>query len=107
LDDGTADFALSNFLIDDYGNVNNAISGGSEIGTALLSLHVKWSGPTEQFSFVNASLPTPFRSRGFKTRATMKWSAVETINSVTQVVSGATNSADFAMVARERNGVFF
>ena len=37
----------------------------------------------------------------------MNWSAAETIRGVTHRLSGATNSEDFAMVAREKNGVFF
>ncbi|MBJ7598470.1 MAG: hypothetical protein JF922_10350 [Candidatus Dormibacteraeota bacterium] len=107
LDDGTAALDLRNFLIDDYGNVGNAISGGKEIGTALLSMHIRWGGSAQRFSFINAGLPTPFRARGFKTRATMTWSAVETIGGVTHTVRGAKNQADFGMVARERNGIFF
>ncbi len=107
LDNGTAALALSNFLIDDYGNVGNAISGGKEIGTAKLSMHIRWGGSAQRFSFVNAGLPTPFRVRGFKTKATMGWSAVETIGGVTHTVTGDRNDADFGMVAREKNGVFF
>jgi hypothetical protein len=49
---------LSTFLIDDYGNVGNAISGRKEIGTALLSLHLRWGGSADSFSFVNGGLPT-------------------------------------------------
>lgn len=105
--EGTAALALSDFQIDDYGNVGNAISGGSEIGTAKLSLQIRWSHPSQHFNFVNGSVPTPFRAKGFKTRATMNWSAVETIHGVVHTLSGATNSEDFAMVAREKNGVFF
>jgi len=107
LEDEAATLTLSKFLIDDYGNVGNAITGGKEIGTAELSLHVRWSGPTERFSFVKPDLPTPFRARGVKTGATMRWSAVETIGGVTKTVSGKPNSANFGMVAKERNGVFF
>jgi hypothetical protein len=107
LEDGAAALALDNFLIDDYGDVGNAISGGTEIGTAQLSMHIRWGGSAQRFSFVNAGLRTPFRARGFKTKATMRWSAVETIGGVTHKVSGDKNEADFGMVARERNGVFF
>jgi len=107
VDEGTATLALGNFDIDDYGNVGNAISGGSEIGTASMSLRVTWSRPTQHFNFVNGAVPTPFRANGFKTEATMNWSAVETIQGVTHPLSGATNSAAFAMVAREKNGIFF
>jgi hypothetical protein len=105
--DATAALTLRNFPIDDYGNVGNAISGGKEIGTALLSMDIRWGGSAQRFSFVNAGLPTPFRARGFKTGATMRWSAIETIGGVTHTVSGAKNTGDFGMVARERNGVFF
>jgi hypothetical protein len=107
IEDGIAALALSDFGIDDYGTVGNAISGGKEIGTARLSLRVKWQHPAESFSFVNPGLPTPFRANGVKTEATMSWSAHETIGDVTHRLSGDENSADFAMVANERNGVFF
>jgi hypothetical protein len=107
LEDATAALTLKDFLIDDYGNVMNAISGGKEIGTALLSMHIRWGGSAQRFSFANASLPTPARIRGFRTAATMSFSAVETINGVTHTVTGAKNRADFGLVARERNGVFF
>jgi hypothetical protein len=107
LEEGTAAFALTNFQIDDYGDVGNAISGGKEIGTASLSLQIRWGGSTRRFSVVNAGAPTPFRIKGFRTQATMVWSAIETIGSVTHPLSGAANSADFGLVARERNGVFF
>ena len=68
---------------------------------------IRWGGSAQHFSFVNAGLPTPFRARGFKTKASMSWSAVETIGGVTHMVTGKKNEADFGMVARERNGVFF
>lgn len=107
LDDGTASLSLSNFAIDDYGNVGNAISGGKEIGTALLSMQIRWGGSARPFNAVNGAAPTPFRIRGFTTGATMRWSAAETIGGVTHTVSGAENKSDFGLVARERNGVFF
>jgi len=107
LEDATAALALSNFLIDDYGSVGNAISGGKEIGTALLSMHIRWGGSARRFNVVNGGLPTPFRATGFTTGATMSWSAVETIGGVTHTVKGEKNEADFGLVARERNGVFF
>lgn len=74
---------------------------------ASMSIRIRWSRPTQHFSFVNGAVPTPFRAKGFKTSATMNWSALETIRGVTHPLSGATNSAAFAMVAREKNGVFF
>jgi hypothetical protein len=107
VEDATAALGLNNFLIDDYGSVGNAISGGKEIGTAQLSMHIRWGGSAQRFSFVNAGLPTPFKASGFKTKATMRWSAVETINGVTHTVTGDKNDSDFGMIARERNGVFF
>jgi hypothetical protein len=107
LEEGTAALTLSDFLIDDYGNLGNALSGGKEIGTAKLSLHVTWSGVIERFRASQAGLPTPFKAKGFKTKATMRWSALETIGGVTHTVSGDKNSADFGLVAKEKNGVLF
>jgi hypothetical protein len=102
-DDGAATLELKNFEIDDYGNVGNALSGGHEIATARLSLQIDWSGVTRRARFVNGSLPTPFAASMAVTGATLQFTAVEN----GQTFSSQSNSPDFAMVASERNGVFF
>jgi hypothetical protein len=105
-DGGTASLSLRNFEIDDYGNVGNALSGGKEIATAELNVQLHWSGLTRSVSFTNSTLPTRFRAdelQGVNSGATMSWSAVENGAHIT----GAANTADFAVLARERNGVFF
>jgi hypothetical protein len=105
-DSGTASLTLNRFEIDDYGNVANALSGGHEIATADLTVHLDWSGLGASNPVSNASLPTPFSAqerRAFNSGATMSWSAVE---NGAQIV-GARNTADVAVLARDRNGVFF
>jgi len=105
-EDGTASLTLKKFTIDDYGNVGNALSGGKEIATAELNVRLEWSGLTVHKSFSNGSLPTPFRAdelQGVNSGATLSFSAVE--NGAR--FSGAANTADFAVLARDRNGVFF
>jgi hypothetical protein len=104
--DGTASLSLTNFAMDDYGNVGNALSGGKEIAVASLTVRIRWSGLHTSVRFSNAGLPTPFAAHELQAApggATMHWSAVENGS----VITGDENTADFAMLARERNGVFF
>jgi hypothetical protein len=105
-EDGSASLSLKNFTIDDYGNVVNALSGGKEIATASLSVRIRWSGLRKKLHARQPGLPTPFEARelqGVNSGATMTWSAVEN----GAHFSGDKNTADFAMLAREKNGVFF
>jgi hypothetical protein len=106
LEDGNATFELTNFTIDDYGNAGNALGGGKEIATANLTLRIRWRGLKSRLHASQPGLPTPFDARelqAFNSGATMHWSAVENGHAF----AGKTNTADFAMLARERNGVFF
>jgi len=103
---GTGSLSLGKLRIDDYGNVGNALSGGDEIAEADISVRIDWSGLTTNVTFANAGLPTPFRAQelqGVNSGATMSWSAVEN----GAHISGAPNTADFAVLAKERNGVYF
>jgi hypothetical protein len=105
-DNGTASLSLNRFEIDDYGNVGNALSGGSEIATADLTVQLNWSGLGASKPVSNSSLPTPFSAQerqGVNSGATMSWSAVEN----GAKINGAPNTADAAVLARDRNGVFF
>jgi hypothetical protein len=113
-EDGRAEMNLRDFEIDDYHDVGTALSGGKEIATARLSLRISWRGITSRQTFVNPSPPsafansTPFALRMARTGATMRWSAVETLNGTTsRLVGHPSNTPDFAMIGRERNGVFF
>ena len=102
---GTASLTLQSFHIDDYGNVGNALSGGHEVSSGSLSLRLEWSGLTLQPKFTNASLATPFTAQELQavnSGAIMSWS----INEKGSQFSGGTNTADFAMLAMEGNGVF-
>jgi hypothetical protein len=102
-DDGAATLTLRNFAIDDYGNVINALSGGHEIASARLSLKIDWRGVIRRTRVVAGSLSTPFAADMAVTGATLRFSAVENGRTFT----GQSNAPDFAMVATERNGVFF
>jgi hypothetical protein len=105
-EDASAELSLRNFAIDDYGDVGNALSGGTEIAHAMLSVHIRWSGLTKSVRFSNAGLPTPFAGRELQAvngGASMRWSAAENGSTL----SGHLNTADFAMLSQERNGVFF
>jgi hypothetical protein len=100
---GTASLDLHSFKIDDYGTVGHALSGGSEIATARVSVQIRWSGVTQRLTLAEPSLPTPFTAQAAITGATMEWSAVE---NGTTIVGHASSSPDFALIANEKNGVF-
>jgi hypothetical protein len=114
-EDGAASLALTNFAIDDYGNVGNALSGGHEIAHASLTVQLNWSHLRRLVRASNANLPTPFRARELQadnSGATLRWSAFDSGTDFSGKAfsgrfSGRTNTADFAMLATERNGVFF
>jgi hypothetical protein len=106
LHSGKATLTLTDFDMDDYGNVGNALTGGSEIASSSLSVSIRWQGLTNLVHFSNSTLATPFTAtelQAVNAGATMPWSAVE--NGVQ--FSGNANTADFAMLAEERNGIFF
>jgi hypothetical protein len=100
---GVASMALHSFRIDDYGDVARALTGQPELATASISLQLNWSGLVRDVTYSNATLPTPFAAHEKQDVATMSWSAVE--NGVR--FSGGVNTADFAVLAKERNGSFF
>jgi hypothetical protein len=71
-----------------------------------MSVQLDWSGFGHIKTFRNDSLHTPFfaqERQAVNAGATMSWTAVE--NGVH--FAGAANTADFAMLGRERNGVFY
>jgi hypothetical protein len=108
-DDATASLTLKRFEIDDYGNVGNALSGGTEIALASLSLSIRWSGFQKIVTYSKVGLPTPFSARELQSvdsGATMSWSAIGTWSGVSSTMVGQTNTAAFAVLAEERNGVF-
>jgi hypothetical protein len=114
VEEGEATFKLNGFQIDDYGNVVNALSGGKEIATAKLTLRIDWHRVKRRHDVRNPNPPsafaqsTPFATHEAFTGASLSWSAIETLNGVTSHIIGQrSDAADFAIVARERNGVFF
>lgn len=102
---GTASLSLTNFDIDDYGTVGNALTGGHEIATARLTMNIRWSGVTSRETFSQPTFATPFTVTDLAhTGATMSWTAVE--NGKT-IVGHPSTTPNFAIVATERNGAFF
>ncbi len=100
---GRATMAVQNLRIPDFGNVVNALQGGSPTGHALLGFHINWSGVTERFQNRQESLPTPFAGSFVKNTATMHWSAVE----AGQTMMGSPKSTSVTILGHERNGKFF
>jgi hypothetical protein len=108
-DSARAQLTLNAFDIDDYGNVGNALSGGDEIASATLTLSIRWRGYQKALTFSNSGLPTPFHARELQSvnsGATMQWSATGTWAGVSSRIIGHPNTADFAVLADESNGVF-
>jgi hypothetical protein len=97
---GKASLHLSDFDIDDYGNVVNALTGGKEVD-ASVSLDVSWSGVQERLNIRNKA--THFAGEYVHNSATLSWSASEAGFSFVSNPLGS----DFAEVGHERNGVFF
>ena len=82
------------------------MSGGTEIATANLTVRIDWSGLGASNAVSNASIETPFSAQervALNSGATMSWSAIENGAHIV----GALNTADTAVLARDRNGVFF
>jgi histone acetyltransferase (RNA polymerase elongator complex component) len=94
----SASLDLSHRKIDDYGNVVNALTNGTEIAHATIDVEVNWSGGT-QATASGSDFSGSYLRGGV---ATLSWSAKEpgfTFHS-------GTGSADFAQFGTEKSGVF-
>jgi hypothetical protein len=92
---------VADLAIGDYGNVVNALTGGSPIAAASVSFDVDWSGVDERVKIRNDS--TDFAGEFVRNTATLEWSATQTGFSFTSDPA----ESHFAEIGHERNGVFF
>ena len=84
----------------DYFNIGNALSDGANI-PAEASFAVMWTGGARAF----AASSRLFTFSGLSTGATVEWSATEA-GFAFQSDPASTSTKNFAILGRERNGVF-
>jgi hypothetical protein len=100
---GTASMSATDLEIDDYFTIENALfGGGPEEVPATASFDVEWSGVTGEGSVSDTK--NDFTLEFVTTGTTMGW----TIESggATYATTGVT-ATPFAIVGKERNGIFF
>ncbi|TMD22195.1 MAG: hypothetical protein E6I39_01465 [Chloroflexi bacterium] len=98
---GTASYRLSNFAIEDYGNIGNALSDGSSV-PGVVSFDAEWSGVVERATTSDTS--NQFSLSLVRTGASINWSG---ISSLGNFASDAITKVNFAQIAHETNGMFF
>jgi hypothetical protein len=101
LGQGTASYRMTNLALEDYGDINNALSDGASV-PATVSFDVEWSGVVERGTTSDAS--NRFDLSFVRTGASIQWSGSSSIGSFT---SSAVTKVNFAQIAHETNGVFF
>jgi hypothetical protein len=100
---GSASMTATDLDLDDYFTVENALfGGGPEEVPATASFDVEWSGATGDGSVSDAT--NDFTLDFVTTGSTMEWT-VES-GGATYTSTGVT-ATPFAIVGKERNGVFF
>jgi hypothetical protein len=86
----------------DYFNLNNALIDGNSID-ARVSYDIRWSGDGTPLTIDDG---TNFRFHGRQTKGFISWSAHEAGFSFKSDPANTTLT-NFALVGRERNGVFY
>ncbi len=99
-DSGIASMTAKDVKLPDYGFIGNALADGPSV-PAEASFAVRWTGGTGVFT-ASSSL---FTFSGQSTGATVEWSATEAGFSFKSNPAG-TSTKNFAILGRERNGVF-
>src|SRR3989442_3945299 len=105
--DKTASLDISHQKIDDYGNVVNALQGGSDLTSGSIDVELHWAGGTTATASSSIDNFSGHYLRGG--RATLVWSAKEAAS--TACPNGVTFQSDrgvaeFAQFGTEKNGVF-
>lgn len=105
LEDGRASMRLTNAVVTDYGNIQNALFGGGPAPTrAVVSFDMEWSRVIDRGEVNN---PLHMLAGKFVyNHAQMEWSAiVGNYHFLSARLSSSSSS--FAELAHERNGRFF
>ena len=102
-DSGTASMVAKDVKLPDYFNIVNALNDGKLLGSvpAEASFAVRWTGSTGAFTG-SSSL---FTFNGQSTGATVEWSATEA-GFAFKSDPASTSTNNFAVLGREKNGVF-
>jgi hypothetical protein len=106
---GGASLEATDVPITDFGDINNALSGGSPTTPGVVSFKVVWQGVDERLTVRNDDPPSSGGSFGgefIRNTAQMEWRA--TVGDVLMVSDLlATSSSAVAEIGHERNGIFF
>jgi hypothetical protein len=106
---GVASLEATDVPITDFGNINNALSGGSPTTPGTVSFKVVWQGGDERLTVRNDDPPASggsFAGEFIHNTAQMEWRAtVGDVLMVSDVL--ATSSSTVAEIGHERNGSFF
>src|SRR5207302_4251617 len=98
---GTASYRLSNFAMEDYGNIGNALSDGSSV-PGVVSFDVDWSGVVERAT--SSDTRSQFSLSLVRTGASIAWSGSSSLGSF---ASDAVTKVHFAHLAHQTDGPFF
>jgi len=97
-----ASLDVNGLALFDYFSINNALSDGDAID-ATVSYNIRWSEDGTPLTIDDGS---NFHFRGRQTKGFISWSAHEAGFSF-QSDPASTTTTNFALVGRERNGVFY
>jgi hypothetical protein len=100
---GRASLNVADRDVEDYGTIVNALLDGPSV-PANVSFRIEWSGENRVADLIDPV--NRFTGRYIENSATIEWSARE--EGFTFVSDPAeTTTTEFALIGRERNGVFF
>jgi len=102
---GSATFHLSDFDLEDFSNLANALTDGPGVDAVLESLNIAWGGPGTRVRTNNSA--NRFSLNSIENTATMEWSAHNANGFRFVSDPAATSTSFFAQVAHEHNSVFF
>jgi len=101
---GTARLHATDFKIEDYHDVINALKDGPSL-EAVVSFDVRWTGGGGHFKERDDT--NHFEGRYVEGTATIEWSGLTENGQFFKSDPANTSTTVFAEVGKERNGVFF
>lgn len=102
-EEASASLELSNFEIDDYHDVVNALVNDKEVATGHVDVELQWSGVLRRGVARVPNADRRFNVEFIHDQATLEWSAREPGFEF----ESTSSKLGFAEIGRERNGVFF
>lgn len=101
---GEASLRVSSLDVEDYHDVVNALLDGPSVD-AEVSYEINWKGITNRFELHDPV--NTFAGKYVNTSATIKWAALRDDGLSFVSDPASTSFTEFALLGRERNGVFF